>query len=214
MTDRQLTTISVTKLLLDLIFWIGTAGAVLLTLFVAFSPMVMRDGRVADAAFPVAIGVGTPRPVLPLTVDAEVSPAVQRAVIVDARGELRLRTSNWPLQFLPNVGILAALWVVIAIVYLIRGVLQRVKEGDPFARANVRSLRIIGWTLLAIGVLGPVLEYLIVRSVLTRVALRGVDLTAPFDIQTNAVLTGLLVLVLSGIFRHGADLERDRALTI
>ena len=214
MPIRELTTASVTKLFLDVIFWCGSAAAVLFTLFLVLSPFAMRDGFVADTSFPVAIGVGAPRPVLPVTVDTIATPAAQTAVIVDARGELRLTTTSWPLQFLPNVGMLLALWVAIYIVYLMRGILRRVKAGDPFAPGNVRALQIVGTLLVVLGFFGPFLEYAVVRSALDQVALRGVALTAPFDLQTDAVLAGLLVLVLAGIFRHGADLERDRALTI
>ena len=106
---------------------------------------------VADAAFPVSIGEGTVRTILPLTIDTVASPGVQRAVIVDARGELRLQTTRWPLQFLPNLGMLLALWLAIYIIHLMRGILRRVKDGDPFAAQNVRSLQIIGTLLLALG---------------------------------------------------------------
>jgi hypothetical protein len=200
MPARRVTSVTVTKLLLDVLFWVSGIAAVLFTLFLVLSPLAMHDGFVADAAFPVSIGEGTVRTILPLTVDTVASPGVQRAVIVDARGELRLQTTRWPLQFLPNLGM--------------RGILRRVKDGDPFAAQNVRSLQIIGTLLLALGLFGPVLEYAIVRSLLSRLALGGVDLTAPIDMQTNTTLAGLLVLVLAGVFRHGADLERDQALTV
>jgi hypothetical protein len=214
MPARRVTSVTVTKLLLDVLFWVSGIAAVLFTLFLVLSPLAMHDGFVADAAFPVSIGEGTVRTILPLTVDTVASPGVQRAVIVDARGELRLQTTRWPLQFLPNLGMLLALWLAIYIIYLMRGILRRVKDGDPFAAQNVRSLQIIGTLLLALGLFGPVLEYAIVRSLLSRLALGGVDLTAPIDMQTNTTLAGLLVLVLAGVFRHGADLERDQALTV
>jgi len=214
MTHPSQPTVSLTKAILDLVFWLSLAGGAVLTVFLAISPLVMRDGRTLDAAFPVAIGEGTPRPVLPLEVVPAAAPDVQRAVLVDARGELRLQTTSWPLQFLPNLGILAALWLAVYVVGLMRGVLRRVKAGEPFARANVRALRIIGGILIAVGILGPVLEYLVVRAVLAQVALTGTMLTAPFDVQGNVILAGLLVLVLAGIFRHGAHLEREQALTV
>jgi hypothetical protein len=214
MPERHVTTVSVTKLLLDIIFWLSGVAAALFTLFLVFSPLAMRDGFVADAAFPVSIGEGTVRTVLPLTVDTIATPGVERAVIVDARGELRLQTTRWALQFLPNLGMLLALWLAIYVIYLMRGVLRRVKDGDPFSGHNVRSLQIIGTLLLAIGLLGPALEYAIVRSLLARMVLQGVELGAPIDIQGNTVLAGLLVLVLAGVFRHGGDLERDQALTV
>ncbi len=170
MPARRVTSVTVTKLLLDVLFWVSGIAAVLFTLFLVLSPLAMHDGFVADAAFPVSIGEGTVRTILPLTVDTVASPGVQRAVIVDARGELRLQTTRWPLQFLPNLGMLLALWLAIYIIYLMRGILRRVKDGDPFAAQNVRSLQIIGTLLLALGLFGPVLEYAIVRSLLTHIA--------------------------------------------
>jgi hypothetical protein len=214
MTGHRLTTISLTTFLLDLIFWVGAVAAALFTLFLVLSPLAMRDGFVADAAFPISIGEGTLRTVLPLTVDTLAGSDVRQAVIVDARGELRLQTTSWPLQFLPNVGMLIALWLAVYVTYQLRGILRRVKAGNPFAVANVRSLRIVGSLLVALGLLGPVLEYAVVRTLLDHLTLGGMELTAPLDFQTDVALSGLLVLVLAGVFRHGADLERDQALTV
>ena len=54
MPARRVTSVTVTKLLLDVVFWVSGIAAVLFTLFLVLSPLAMHDGFVADAAFPVA----------------------------------------------------------------------------------------------------------------------------------------------------------------
>jgi hypothetical protein len=133
---------------------------------------------------------------------------------VDARGELRIETTAWSLQFLPNLGMLLALGIALVIVNQLRAMLRTVRAGAPFADVNARRLRTMGWLLLAVGLLGPVFEYAVARSLLARVPVAGLALTAPLDARTDVMLAGLLVLVLSAVFARGAELERDRSLTI
>jgi hypothetical protein len=214
MSSRTLVTVTIAKFLLDLIFYVGGAGGVALALWVAVSPLVVGPNHVGDTAIPVAVGEGLPRPVVVLEVDRDAAPEIHRAVLVDARGELRVRTTDWSLQFLPNLGMLIAIGIALYIVFALRRMLTTVIVGDPFAEANVRRMWTMGLLLLVVGVVGPVLEYLVARALLVRVPVSGVALSAPLDAQTNVILIGLLLLVLSAVFARGAELERERSLTV
>ncbi len=214
MPGRALVTVTITKFLLDLIFYLGGAAAVALAVWVAISPLVVGAGQAGDTAIPVAVGEGMPRPVVVLDVDRNAAPQIHRAVLVDARGELRVQTTDWFLQFLPNLGLLIALGVALYIVFTLRRMLTSVIAGEPFTEANVRRMRAMGVLLLVIGVVGPGLEYLLVRALLVRVPVSGIVLSAPLDSQTSVILTGLLLLVLSAVFARGVELERDRSLTV
>ena len=206
--------VTVTKLLLDVVFYLGCAGAVGIALWLAVSPLVMRDGRAGDATIPVAVGEGVLFPTVDVAVDRAAAPGVQRAALVEARGNLRVQTTDWSLQVLPNLGLLLALGISLVIVHLLRLMLRTVRAGEPFAEANARRLRAIGLLLLAVGVVGPVLEYLVASMLLARIPISGLAITAPLDARTDAILGGLLLLVLSAVFARGAELERDRSLTI
>lgn len=214
MPGRASKWIAVTTLVLDVTFMLGCIGAAAIALWLAISPLVMRDGRPGNATIPVAVGAGVPYPIVELAVDPVSASEVTHAALVDARGELRIETTDWALQFLPNLGILVGLGIVLTIVHLLRRMIRAVRAGEPFAEANARRLRTMGMLLLAVGLLGPVLEYVVARVLLDRVAVVGLALTAPLDAQTNVILAGLLLLILSAVFARGAELERDRSLTI
>ena len=214
MPGRALVTVTITKFLLDLVFYVGGAAAVALAVWVAISPLVVGADQAGDTAIPVAVGEGMPRPVVVLDVDRNAAPEIRRAVLVDARGELRLQTTDWFLQFLPNLGLLIALGVALYIVFTLRRMLTSVIAGEPFTEANVRRMRAMGVLLLVIGVVGPGLEYLLVRALLVRVPVSGIVVSAPLDAQTSVILTGLLLLVLVAVFARGVELERDRSLTV
>jgi len=214
MSGRPSRWVTVTKFLLDIVFYLGCAGAVGIALWLAASPLVMRDGRAGDVTIPVAVGEGVLYPKVEVTVDRTAAPDIQRAALVEARGSLRVQTTDWSLQFLPNLGLLLALGISLLIVHLLRLMLRTVRAGEPFAEANARRLRIIGVMLLVAGVVGPLLEYLVASVLLARVPISDLALTAPLDARTDVVLGGLLLLVLSAVFVRGAELERDRSLTI
>jgi hypothetical protein len=214
MSGRALQWITATRLLLDVTFYLGLVGAAGIAIWLALSPLVMRDGRPGNATVPVAVGKGVLYPTVDLAVDRAAAPQVTQAVLVGARGELRIETTDWSLQLLPNLGMLLALGIALAIVNLLRRMLRTVRAGDPFAEVNGRRLRAMGLLLLAVGVIGPPLEYLLARAMLARIPVAGLALTAPLDAQTEVVLAGLLLLVLSAVFARGAELERDRSLTI
>ena len=214
MSGRASRWVLVTKLLLDIVFYLGCAGAVGIALWLAVSPLAMRDGRAGDASIPVAVGEGVLYPTVNVAVDRTAAPEVQRAALVEARGNLRVQTTDWSLQFLPNLGLLLALGISLVIVHLLRQMLRTVRAGEPFAEVNARRLRIIGVLLLVVGIVGPVLEYLVASRLLARIPVSGLAITAPLDARTDVILGGLLLLVLSAVFARGAELERDRSLTI
>jgi len=214
MPTRPSRWVSVTKLLLDVVFYLGCAGAVGIAVWLAVSPLVMRDGRAGDATIPVAVGEGVLYPKVEVTVDRAAAPDVQRAALVEARGNLRVQTTDWSLQFLPNLGLLLALGISLLIVHLLRLMLRTVRAGEPFAEANARRPRIIGVLLLVVGVVGPLLEYLVSSLLLARVPVTGLAVSASLDPRTDVILGGLLLLVLSAVFVRGAELERERSLTI
>ncbi len=202
------------KLWLDIAFLVVVAAGIGLGLWLLISPLVLRGGQVGDIAIPVAVGSGSVHPSLALDVDTLAAPGIRRAVLVEARGELRVQTTNWPLQFFPNLGLLLGLVVVLVVLLMLRRILADVAAGDPFAAANANRMRVIGIILVAMGALGPVVEHFVARSLLRRIPVHGVDLTAPFDLRLDVILIGLLLLVLAAVFGYGSELERERSLTV
>ena len=215
MPSQKLTSARVVKTWFDIVFVIGVAGGCLFTLWLVISPLVMSSPESpGDVAIPVSMGTGSLRPVITLQQIESTSGDVANPRIVDGRGELRFETSSWAMQFFTSLVMLFGIAVVLYLVYLVRAILKTVLEGQPFAAVNVRRIRIIGSVLIALGFLVPAIEYLVARTVLARVTLQGIDVNPPFDIREDTVVAGLLVLVLATIFAYGAQLERDKSLTI
>jgi lipoprotein signal peptidase len=202
------------KVWLDIAFFLAAAAGIGLALWLVVSPLVLRGGQVGDITIPVAVGSGSLRPTLTVEVDTIAAPSIRRAVLVEARGELRVQSTSWSLQFFPNLGLLIGIAVVLYVLLLLRRMLSSVLVGDPFAAANATRMRIMGVILVAAGALGPVAEHLAARTMLRMVPVRDVALTAPFDLRVDVILVGLLLLVLAAVFGYGSELERERSLTI
>jgi hypothetical protein len=102
--------------------------------------------------------------------------------------------------------------VVIAALWLLRGLLRSVRDGDPFDAANVRRLR-----ALAVVVLAGIPAALLVSSwfadeLADRLGLQGsgVEVSLP----GNALLGGLALFVLAEVFASGVRLREDLEGTV
>jgi hypothetical protein len=102
--------------------------------------------------------------------------------------------------------------VVLAILWLVRGLLKSVRDGDPFLMANVNRLRAIAAVVL-VGV--PLAHYL--KSVFAQELAATAGLAAPptaLSLPGNVLLGGLAILVLSEVFAEGIRLRDDLEGTI
>jgi len=104
---------------------------------------------------------------------------------------------------------LAAIPVQYAYLSRLLAIVHTVRAGDPFVAANAARLQVIAWALLALQVLGLVIE-LIARAVSTP--------AHPLDLETSASLTGwlavLLIFVLARVFAEGTRLRDDLEGTV
>ncbi len=205
----------IVKRWLDVVFVLGTIVCSLLLVWLLAAPVAMTvSDASADVALKVAIGEGSVWPVMPMAGGGIGAVAADSLRVINATGELRFLTTAWWLHLASAghmfVGALLGLYVI----YLLRRILASVIEQRPFASSNVRRMRLLGFTLLAVSVLRPVAEYLVARLVLSQVAVENVSLSAPVDFSPEAVFGGLLLLVLATIFDHGSRLEHERSLTV
>lgn len=107
---------------------------------------------------------------------------------------------------------LAPVLIIGVAVWLLRGVLRSVRDGDPFTATNVRRLRALALVIL-IGVpLAMFVGSLLASELATSAGLdsAGARLTMP----GNAVLGGLAILVISEVFAEGVRLRDDLEGTI
>ncbi len=104
--------------------------------------------------------------------------------------------------------IAAYIGVLIVVLNRLRRVFETLIVGDPFRPQNVGRLRVVGFALIALEVLGHIVHWL------TDLFVRG--RANGFSLSVN--LTGwfaiLVVFVLAEVFREGARLRQDADLTI
>jgi hypothetical protein len=108
-------------------------------------------------------------------------------------------------SLLPGLALLAIIW-------LVRGLLLSVRSGDPFVAANVRRLRLIGF-ILAVG--APIGAYIVqlLEGALADSSSVG-ELANSYTLSGNPVLAGLGVFVLAEVFGHGVRLREDLEGTV
>jgi len=91
----------------------------------------------------------------------------------------------------------------------LRAMVETVRTGEPFAATNADRLRVIAWALLALQLLGLVIDA-IGKAVSTPV--HPVDLDAGFSI--NGWLAVLLTFVLARVFAEGTRMRDDLEGTV
>ena len=68
-------------------------------------------------------------------------------------------------------------------IYLLRKIITGVIAGRPFSAANVRRIRLLAILAFAVSILRPTVEYLVARTVLSRLGVENPPLSAPFDLS-------------------------------
>ena len=113
------------------------------------------------------------------------------------------------------------LLTVTVIVFHLRKLLFRAKSGQPFAAENERHTRWIGGTLilaeLAKAAVFLVQQYHLSYQLGKKGIIWGLNCNVWIDytqISVTNVFIGLLVLILSAVFRVGTEMKDEQALTV
>jgi hypothetical protein len=137
----------------------------------------------------------------------------------EARGMILIPISGRTHSFLRVVfGILSVIMVIVLfVVFATMGLrtLYNITTGEVFNRQNIRGLTIIGWLLLGVALLPPILAVLF-KWIFSRI------IPPPFyypfweSIQNNkpALLAGIIILLLAKAFKKGYRLQNEQDLTI
>lgn len=136
-------------------------------------------------------------------------------------GEVDLATdSGWNAYVALRVGGSVLTAVLVALGFqAVRRLLAGAASGTPFTDVAVLSLRRLGILVLLGSLLGPVLDQVSrldlhgywTESFGVAPALRPAD---DLGLQVAGLLAGVLLLLLAAVFRHGARLEAEQALTV
>ena len=120
----------------------------------------------------------------------------------------------------PAIANLSGWACVLLVLVNLRRAFANLAAGTPFPRANIRCLRVAGWAILgfaAVEVLISAGMFTYMKATTTIAGQRtafplGLWLTIAFPLGT--ILSGLAVVIVAELFRAGADLQDDQALTV
>lgn len=202
------------KVGLDVLFGGVVIASCILVLLTATAPLLAnRFGTPLTVSIPVTVGAGD-TPQFDVSFAGSSSAVIQAAVVEEAQGTLRLETKNLPLIAVANLAKLLTGLGFAYVLWLLRGIVQKVQDGDPFAEENGRRIRRLGFAVLGVGILVPVVQYLASLEILSWLS-APVPLIRPGPLFDNQViLISLLILVLAHIWSYGLELERERSLTV
>jgi hypothetical protein len=215
MKARRWTWARVVKAYLELCLVLGAVVWMLLLAYLLLRPWSQEVGAQAEVV--VAMGSHSLLPRMPLEL-ATGSPTPEspflRATLVQGYGELRAMTTDRNLQLLTMLVLILGIPILLYLFWLLREFLRTVLEGSPFAPANSRRLRRIGFILLGLTLLAPGVEYWVGQEILSRLQVETLPLSPALRFPEETFFLGLLFLVFSAVFRYGTELEEERSLTV
>lgn len=202
------------KTLVDILFGLLVFACVGLILWMAVSPVVIsQSGGMGTASVPVRIGSGL-EPQFEVTFTGTAKDAIHASFVEEAEGTLRLETTSIQLIFIANAAKLLLGIGLAYVFFLLRGILKNILAGEPFAAENGPRIRRLGYTVLLVGILGPLAQYVAAVEILNRLPTTIPDLQPGPTFDAEVILATLLILLLAHIWSYGLELERDKALTV
>lgn len=209
--------VRILKIWFDIVLILGVVAVLVFSGWLALTPFLMARGEVpSDATLQVVVGERSWLSVYPLEFEAVATSQdtqIEKASLVDARGELRLVTTNWWLHFVSIGGIMFGVAVVLYLIWLLRRVLVNVLDDRPFDASNGRLLRRCGYIILILGAIYPPFDYALADYVLATIDVTNIDLRPAITFEKDVFVVGLLFLVFGIILTRGHELqEQEQAL--
>ncbi len=101
------------------------------------------------------------------------------------------------------------------ILYHLRNFFQTLKQENPFSRKNGTRLRAIGITIIIASVFwNEIYSSLLSYMVRGHISIEGIDISSHSNFNFQVILLGLIILVISEVFRLGAEMKEEQELTI
>jgi hypothetical protein len=197
---------SIVKVVLDIAWYLTIVLGILLTLDVLVGLGGRSPGR------------------LDLAVQFELDPAaysiesealsVESATIRQASGKLVFGSANGSLLIAYFGLVIVWLGAALLIIHQLRSVFRTLVAGQPFVRANAKSIRLIGAVVIAMEIARFFL--LLAQSAFLRgsFTFEGLTLSVVPRPNLGAILFGLVVLVIAEVFRQGSELREEQELTV
>ncbi|ERJ12061.1 DUF2975 domain-containing protein [Haloplasma contractile] len=102
--------------------------------------------------------------------------------------------------------------LVAVILHYLSRILSSLKDNTPFTNENVKSLKVIAWSIIISSVLVPAVETFIFTMIIHSTGIEQLD--SVFSIDLTALFVGFLLLILSHIFNYGTYLQKEYDQTL
>ena len=93
------------------------------------------------------------------------------------------------------------------LLYELKRILKNVVADNPFEKGNSKNLTVIAITLLVGSLLMPIFEGRIAMAVID--VLKISNFNTNFMIDWNLLMSGILILILAGVFQYGNYLQEE-----
>jgi hypothetical protein len=149
-------------------------------------------------------------------------PAKDMVVSVNMSGYLNATFGNTMFKFIPPTNgqimiksFLQTLFMYIAfgalmvsvILFEVKGILNTVIADNPFEKGNSVKLTVIALVLVLESVIAPFLEERIVKTIIQMLQINNINVSYAMD--GNLLFTGILILILAGVFQYGNYLQEE-----
>ena len=213
-TTKHLKFARVLRVILDIILGSLIFGCAALVIWmITFSLIARNQDFIGTASIPIILGVGV-EPRSKVSYTSKPVDEIRDAFLVDTEGTLTLETRSAYLVIVSNFAKLVYASGLAYIFYLLRVIVKAIIDGDPFSSKNGRNIRRLGYSILAVGILGPLAEYIAANEILNRLSVLDPILQPGPTFDARTVLITLFILLLAHIWSYGLELEHDRSLTI
>ncbi|MDF2686784.1 MAG: hypothetical protein K0S55_1967 [Clostridia bacterium] len=101
-------------------------------------------------------------------------------------------------------------------IWMLRNIINSLRNGSPFTNENVKRIRIIGWVIFAYTYLNQIINYFYIQNLYDALINEGIEpvFKANFTIIPNGVILAFCILVLAEIFRYGCILQQEHDTTV
>jgi hypothetical protein len=97
--------------------------------------------------------------------------------------------------------------MVSVILFEVKGILNTVIADNPFEKANSKKLTVIALVLVVESVIVPFLEERIMKTIIQMLQINNMNVS--YAIDGNLLFTGILILILAGVFQYGNYLQEE-----
>jgi hypothetical protein len=104
-------------------------------------------------------------------------------------------------------------WIAVAalmmsvILFELKRILKSVVQDNPFEKGNSKNLTIIGIALIVGSLIMPLLEGRIVSAIIRVLQISNINFN--YSIDCTLLFTGIIILILAGVFRYGNYLQEE-----